>query len=54
MARTQDLTDADDRKSMEEAEELLNEGQYREVVEKSTQTYLRLVRRRPDILRPAP
>lgn len=52
MARTQDLTDAEDRRSMEEAEQLLNEGRYREVVEKSTERYLQLVRRRPDILRP--
>ena len=54
MAKPQDLTDPDERRSMEEAEELLNQGQYREVVEKSTQSYLQLIRRRPDILRPAP
>ena len=54
MAKPQDLTDPDERRSMEEAEKLHNEGQYREVVEKSTQSYLQLIRRRPDILRPAP
>ena len=54
MARPRDLTDAGDRQAMEETEQLLNEGRYREVVERSTQKYLELIRRRPDILNPPP
>jgi hypothetical protein len=52
MTRPSDIRDPTYRSSIESADRLIGEGKYYEAVKSCAETYVDLVQKRPDILRP--